>query len=67
MNNVSILQTDAKRNRTFAQTRTERLEGLEPIMQEFHKRGILLQVLKSYSRKYYHVGIEGKGWDVTSG
>ncbi len=36
--------TDSKRARAANKTAEERLEGLEQIPQEFHKRGILLQV-----------------------
>ncbi|XP_014670054.1 PREDICTED: uncharacterized protein LOC106811048 [Priapulus caudatus] len=34
---------DAKRARAAGHTKLERLEGVEPVPQEFHKRGIMLQ------------------------
>lgn len=36
---------DAKAARAGSQTAAARLEGIEPVPQEFHKRGILMQVI----------------------
>ena len=40
---------DAKRARAADLTACARLEGLEPVPQEFHHRGLMLQVCKKYS------------------
>jgi len=36
---------DAKRARATDMTSVSRLQGLEPVPQEFHHRGVMLQVL----------------------
>lgn len=47
------LQSQALKNMAGAVTSKERLEGLEPIIQEFHTRGIIGQVhVHVYHRNY---------------
>jgi hypothetical protein len=42
--------TDAKRARNANLTKRARLEGLEQVAQEFHHRGILMQVMTVTNR-----------------
>ena len=46
---------DAKRARASDMTALFRLEGLEPVPQEFHHRGLMLQVTKQLATWFYTV------------
>jgi len=45
---------DAKKARAADLSNTDRLEGLEPVPQEFHHRGLMLQVSIQYTEASCH-------------